>query len=133
MRKFKFQKLVRDLIVDQMKDGGASPTYHELSDKEHLAELKNKILEEASEMNINDKDELLKELADLQEVIMALVKAIAKSPADLKLAQDKKYQKAGGFDRKLYVDQVSVLDDDPWIKHFLNNPDRYPEIIDHDA
>jgi predicted house-cleaning noncanonical NTP pyrophosphatase (MazG superfamily) len=130
MRKFKFQKLVRDLIIDQMIFGGAEPTYHELSNEEHLGELKKKVLEEASEMNINDKDELLKELADLQEVIDALVKTINKTPTDLKSAQDRKHQKAGGFDRKLYIDHVSVLDDDPWIKHFLDNPDRYPEIID---
>ncbi len=128
MRKFVFNKLVRNDVLDSMLAEGANPVHRELSHSEYIAGLKDKILEEAAELKLDDPDQLAKELADVQEVIDCLVAAIGKTSADILAAQAQKTARYGTFDKKIYVDTVDVRDDSVWLPHYLENPDRYPEI-----
>jgi len=128
MRKFKFDKLVRDKIVELQQQDGGEVDYKILSDKEFLRALQRKLHEEASEINVEDKGTLISELADVQEVIDCLIKAIGKSKADILVAQTEKNKKAGSFSKKMYVNTVSVQDGNAWIKYYLDNAQRYPEI-----
>jgi predicted house-cleaning noncanonical NTP pyrophosphatase (MazG superfamily) len=128
MRTFRFDKLVRDKIVAQQQQGGGKPDYRVLEGREYLEALKTKILEEASELDVADADELVKELADLQEIIDCIVEAIGASKDDVAKAQAKKNAKAGSFKEKLYIENVTVPDDNEWIDYYLKNSDRYPEV-----
>lgn len=128
MRTFRFDKLVRDKIVDHQLANGAKPDYRVLDDKEYLEALKAKLLEEASELDTSDHASLLSELADLQEVIDATLQAIKRSTADLRAQQAKKNAKNGAFKKRLYIKHTAIKDDDPWIEYYLKNPDKYPEI-----
>jgi len=128
MRKFVFNKLIRNDVLDSMLAEGANPVHRELSHSEYIVALKAKILEEATELKLDDPDQLVKELADVQEALDCLVSAIGKTPADILAAQAQKTARYGSFDKKIYVDAVDVRDDSEWIPHYLENPDRYPEI-----
>jgi predicted house-cleaning noncanonical NTP pyrophosphatase (MazG superfamily) len=128
MRTFRFNKLVRDKIVEQQLQSGGKSDYHVLEDKEYLKALKAKILEEASEMDVEDMPELVKELADLQEVIDCMLEALGSAKDAVAKAQSKKNQKAGSFKKKLYIKTVTIPEDNEWIGYYLKHSDRYPEV-----
>lgn len=128
MRKFMFQKLIRDKILTSMLDHKCDPKYHKLSPKDYLSELKNKLIEESSEINLDNIDDLVEELADLVEVIEAMLKEVGSTKFDLAKWRKIKKEKFGLFNDKIYVESVEVPDDYPWIKHYLKDPGRYPEI-----
>ncbi len=127
MRRFKFSKLVRDKIVDEIISVGNNPNWKVLSDIEYIRELKNKILEEALEVPKCDNEvELIKELADIQEVIDNLLDALKISKEQFKQTQDKKNEKVGSFKKKLYIEEVETGDEETeWVKYYLLNSDKY--------
>jgi len=76
MVRFYLQKLVRDRVVKKCLDDEEvlHTEYRELNKQEFRRELLRKIHEEADEIPLDDnqRNESLKELADLQEVVDAL-------------------------------------------------------------
>lgn len=133
MRRFKFGKLVRDKIVEGIKESGNTPVYYELNEEDYLEELKKKVSEEAVEIPVaTDRQELLKELADVLEVIDNLAEALGSSREDLETIRTEKNKKAGSFKKRLYVDYVEVEDNSEWISYYLSSPDKYPEIVEKD-
>src|SRR3989344_3923185 len=76
IRKFKFEKLARDEIVQGIIGAGNKPTLRTLMTDEYIEELKKKILEEAMELNkAKEKEEILEELADIEEVTENILRA----------------------------------------------------------
>ena len=131
MRKFKFAKLVRDKIVKGIQEAGNKPVYHILSQAEYIEELKKKVLEEAMEVpKAHDKKELLKEIADVQEVIDNLVVALDSSTDEIAEIQARKNDKAGSFKEKHYIDYVEAEDNSEWVEHYLASAEKYPELKD---
>lgn len=128
MRKFAFNKLVRDKIVEQITSNGDVPHWKELSQQDYIEELKKKIGEEAAEVGCATGDEILKEVADVQELIHALLEALHVSEVELEAIQKKKNEKAGAFNKKQYIEYVEVQDDSPWLEYYLKSPEKYPEI-----
>lgn len=92
-RKFKFTKLVRDNIVDQIEKNGGKAYYTDLDTDDFVHELKLKLLEETMEVPESTREELIQELADIQEVIDNLVEALEVDKEDLKVIQEKKREK----------------------------------------
>lgn len=128
MRRFVYRKLIRDKILDHMLAAGERPEYRFLSDDEYLLELKKKLVEEAVEISPDKPEDLLDDLADLQEVIDCMLKAIGKNQQELRAAQHKKNAKVGSFKRRVFIETSALLEDNPWIEYLQDNPDRYPEI-----
>jgi len=128
MRKFKFQKIVRDKIVDGIINEGNKPNYKVLSNDEFIKELKLKLLEEAKELPEAKNDEIIGELADIQEIIDNLLEELKLSQEQLNQAQEKKNEKAGSFKKKHYIEDVVTQDKSERIKYYLQFPDKYPEI-----
>ena len=128
MRKFKFAKLVRDKIVENITAGGNKLKWKILSQKEYLDELKNKILEEAEEIPKTDKKELVIELADIQEIIDNLLRTLKVNKREFTEIQRQKNKKAGSFKKRHYIDYAEVKEDSKWIEYYLKNPNKYPEI-----
>jgi predicted house-cleaning noncanonical NTP pyrophosphatase (MazG superfamily) len=129
-RKFSFKKLVRDKIVDSIKDAGGKPSYHKLNNKSFVGELKKKLVEEALEIpSETDRDKLLQEIADVQEVIDSLIDVLKSSKKEIQKIQKIKNQKIGSFKKRLYIEQVEVNKDSKWINYYLANPDKYPESL----
>lgn len=129
MRKFRFDKLVRDKIPDDQRSHGDIIKLRTLNGAEYIEALKQKIIEESQEIDAANREEAIKELADLQEVIDCLAEALNANKAEIADIQAAKRTKAGSFKERLFIETVEVADNNPWIKHYLANSDRYPEVI----
>ncbi len=128
MRKFTFKKLVRDKIVDLQISSGAKPHYIKLSDEEHKQQLIKKLLEETNEIANASPNNIVSEIADVQQVIDDLRQKYRITKKEVVQAQKFKRNKNGAFKKGLYVEFIEVPENHAWLDYYLNNPDRYPEI-----
>jgi len=95
-------KLVRDKIPEIIRGTGETPITRVLGDKEYLQELIKKLGEEYDEFKA---DVSVEELADLQEVILALADTIA-SREDLEKTRADKAAKRGVFKDKIFLERT---------------------------
>ncbi|MCA9309008.1 nucleoside triphosphate pyrophosphohydrolase [Candidatus Saccharibacteria bacterium] len=124
MRTFQLNKLVRDNIPDTIKAQGQIPVVRTLEGNELDLARREKVREEAAEFAESGEP---KELADLLEALgVRAVDSIAGS--DVQQLQDARRVEMGGFDKGLYVETVSLPDDNEWMQYYLDNPDRFPEV-----
>ncbi len=129
MKTFQFNKLVRDKIPTAIKSRGGIVAARKLNQKEYVKELIKKLSEETSELGRNlPPTEVAEELADIIEVVTALQKVFKVSDSKLQSIRQKKNLKNGAFDKRLFIDSIKVSDNDPWINHYRQNSNRYPEI-----
>lgn len=99
-----YNKLIRDKIPEITKADGWISETRILKTKEFITELKKKILEEAKELNEGtDTKNLIEELADIQEIIDALLLENKVRFAEFRKIQTKKRQRRGGFKKKLFL------------------------------
>ena len=128
MPKFKFAKLVRDKIVENQIASGAKPKYHQLDDEKHKQELILKIIEEAQEITQAKPEEIVGEIADVQQALDDLKHKYGLTDKDIAEAQRIKLNKNGTFRKGLYVDYVEVDKNNKWVEYYRKNAGRYPEI-----
>lgn len=95
-----YHKLIRDKIPEIIEKDGKTCEVVSLSDKEYLDALRAKLGEELKEYQ---EDYSIEELADLQEVVDAIVKAEGLTPKEFDALKEKKRQSNGGFDKKLML------------------------------
>lgn len=102
--KYIYNKLVRDKIPENINNTeGRKANYKTLSDEEYLIELDKKIFEEAHEFI---EEHSVEELADLIEVISAIMELKNISLDDVEKARKLKNDKKGKFDSKIYLIDV---------------------------
>ena len=128
MPRFKFNKLVRDKIVEHQLATGAKPHYHQLDDKRHKEALVSKIVEEAQEILRAGQADIAGEIADVQQAIDDLKEKFGLSSATIAEAQKTKNNKNGSFKKGIYIDDVELVENDVWATYYRKNADRYPEI-----
>ena len=104
MKKIIYNKLVRDKIPQIIAANGNTCTTQVLSHEEYLCKLDEKLTEELQEYQ---QSKSLEELADLLEVMMALVKAKGSSWQALEQIRTDKLAKRGGFEKKLLLTSVT--------------------------
>lgn len=95
-----YNKLVRDKIPEIMKNNNAIPITRILSDEEYLDELNKKLQEEMLEYI---EDGSIEELTDIQEVLLAILKAKKVSKKDFDNLRMQKVKKRGAFENKIYL------------------------------
>ena len=99
-----YNKLVRDRIPEIIEGKGGVPKTRVLSDDtEYLTELGKKLQEEVNEYL---QDGHIDELADILEVINAILGSQNKSFADLEIVRNQKAEQRGGFSKRLYLETV---------------------------
>jgi len=98
-----YNKLVRDKILEIIEASGQQATHKILEDNEYSTELVKKLFEEAREY---EKDRNTDELADIMEVVYALAKLHGRTPEQLEQIRLEKAQKRGGFDKKIFLEEV---------------------------
>jgi len=127
MRKFRFEKLVRDKIVENILNGTKTNKviYKKLVDKQFLVSLKKKFAEELKELDLNNKDEAIKELADLQLIIDTCLKKLEISKKEFKEVIKNKNKKAGKFEKKIYIKNIEIDEKDEWFNYYVT---KYKEI-----
>ncbi len=99
----KYHKLVRDKIPEIIQESGQSCCVEELSPQEYLLMLEQKLGEELAEY-LESRE--LEELADLLEVMHALVDARGEGWEDLERLRLQKRSARGGFGKRLLLTQI---------------------------
>jgi len=120
MRKV-FNKLVRDNMVDiyehdvQNKISASDYSVRYMSPEETLEKLKDKFLEEAQEVfeayENPDKTNLKEEMADVIEVIDAMLYHNKISLAEVLAIRDVKRIKKGGFEKGVFLESIDYFDE----------------------
>ncbi len=129
MRKFKFNKLVRDDIALNIEKKGGKVIQKKLDDFEFLEQLNLKLVEEFTEYTKASKEEIVSELSDVYEVLENIRNTLHISEAEIKEARAKKAEKNGSFKDRVFIDYIEIENNDPWLQYYLDNKDRYPEIL----
>ena len=130
-RKFKQNKLWRDKLVDLMNQNQSKIHYKELDDQEFIEQLKIKLLEEAQEVcYANTKENLIEELADVLEVISAFCTVKNITFQEIINIKNKKHNNRGGFEGRKFVTIAEHPIGSLGEKYCLNDPEKYPEILD---
>jgi len=129
MPTFIFNKLIRDKLKDEYVKLDHRATYIELSESELLEALKQKIIEEAKEIPADGlKEEIISELADIEQVIEDIAKRYGILDKEIVSAKQKKFEKKGGFAEGLFVERVELNDDDEWVEYYRKSPEKYREL-----
>lgn len=103
MKRIPYDKLVRDRIPEIIRAEGKDCTVEVLSDWDYLRFLDEKLNEELAEYQ---ESKSLEELADLLEVLRAVVVARGCSWEELEKVRQEKAEKRGGFEKKLLLREV---------------------------
>ena len=97
-----YNKLVRDNIPKIMTQNGATPITRILSDEEYLTELNKKLLEEVKEYLESGE---IEELADIEEVILAILNIKGLTKDDLEEVRLIKSKKRGSFNKRIFLER----------------------------
>jgi len=101
-----YNKLIRDRIPEIINEDGHRAVIHVLDKDSYQAALRAKLLEEAQEASSAPPHALAAELADVLEVLRALVAATGMQWGELlALAADKR-AKRGGYEERLFLEYV---------------------------
>ncbi len=98
----KYNKLVRDKIPEIIIGKGGTPITHIADDKEYWEKLKEKLQEEVGEFI---ESETIEELADIQEVLEAIMDYKNFSRDELQDAKDEKAEERGAFKEKIILEE----------------------------
>ena len=98
-----YNKLVRDKIPEIIEKSGKTCTVETLTDEKYIAMLDAKLTEELAEYQ---ESKSLEELADLLEVMGAVVKARGYSWEELTAIRKKKRAARGGFDKRILLKEI---------------------------
>ena len=99
-----YNKLIRDNIPEIIAASGKTCITEVMDDEEYFSKLNDKLNEEVAEYQ---EDKSVEELADILEVIRAIVKAEGYSWEQLEEIRKAKEKKNGGFEKKLLLKEVS--------------------------
>jgi len=105
----KYNKLIRDKILEIIKNSGEKPYWRILTKKEYLSEIKKKILEEAKELILAEKKKDVVNEIDIQELIDVLMLELKLSKSEIIKQQEIKRRKRGGFKKKLFLIKTEKL------------------------
>lgn len=101
-----YNKLVRDKIPNIIEEKGETPVIKLLDEINYKMELEKKLYEEYKEVIEASGDDRLEELADMVEVIRALACLENKNLDDIVAIADKKKEKRGAFDDRIFLEKV---------------------------
>jgi predicted house-cleaning noncanonical NTP pyrophosphatase (MazG superfamily) len=99
----KYDKLVRDEIPDIIAESGKAVTYRILNDEDYKIALEMKLDEEVAEFHKNPS---IEEIADIAEVLYALIEAYGYRVIDVINYRAAKREEKGGFDKGVYLEEV---------------------------
>lgn len=98
-----YNKLVRDKIPDVIKSKGQIPATHIAGEAEYWMKLKEKLSEEVAEFQ---EAESVEELADVLEVIDAMIEFRHFDKNQILQIQKKKSDDRGGFEKRIILDEA---------------------------
>lgn len=129
MKTFKLNKLVKDGIVERMREQGQTPEVTVLDDTEFRSELYKKLREEGRELGqAKTTKDRLKERHDVLDVLrqIALLDTVD-NVRNLTVTDDQ----PGAFSQRQFVGRVTMPDNNDWVEYYQSEPDRFIETDDH--
>ncbi len=100
-----FKKLIRDNMPEIMAAKETPITTRVLTDDaEFIVALENKLLEEVQELR-NKENPALVQIAYMEEILEALVKAYKILPEEIAEERKKKFKERGGFEKRLFLEE----------------------------
>ncbi|MFZ2587445.1 MAG: nucleoside triphosphate pyrophosphohydrolase [Alphaproteobacteria bacterium] len=129
MPTFRIEQLVRDKRVPLFEADGCKVAHTMLSGPEFDDALRAKLMEEATEAALTDDvDELVKECADLMDVMAALVKLQGKTVEDVLRVAEERKAKLGGFEGRTYIETLTAPEGSETCAYHKANSDKYEEV-----
>ncbi len=98
----RYNKLVRDKIPEIVKQKGGTAVIHIATRKEYWAKLKDKLREEVEEFNAKPS---IEELADVLEVVDAIIEFKRFSVVSLEKVKKNKKRERGGFKKRIILEE----------------------------
>lgn len=98
----RYNKLVRDKIIDIIESSGEKAIWHIAHEEEYQEKLREKLKEEVGEFL---KDDSLEEMADIFEVITAILAEKKWDIEQVVTAQKEKREKRGGFEKRIILEE----------------------------
>jgi predicted house-cleaning noncanonical NTP pyrophosphatase (MazG superfamily) len=109
-----YNKLIRDKIPQIIEQSGSTYAIATYSDADYLEALKQKLVEEAQEASLaSSQDELVTELADLFEVIDALLETTGIERETVIQKQRLRREERGSFRDKIELLWIEKEDENP--------------------
>ncbi|WP_097075020.1 nucleoside triphosphate pyrophosphohydrolase [Ureibacillus xyleni] len=103
----KYEKLVRDEIINIIEENGKRCNFRILEENEYLHEIKQKLHEEVAEYEqTSNTTDALEELADILELIHAALTVHNKTFDELETVRSTKAEQRGGFKKRLFLIDV---------------------------
>lgn len=99
----RYDKLVRDLIPEHIAKRGGNSVTHVATQEEYRQKLAEKLVEEAQEFL---KDQNTEEIADVLEVIDAIMGCYGFDQAEIESVKQKKAQEKGKFEKKIILEEA---------------------------
>lgn len=131
MRKFRENKLWRDKGPACQEARGSIIHLKSLTDEEYEAALRNKLIEEALEVKgAKTEEELIRELADMYEVIDTLIAFHGLQKETVLSVQESKRDRRGGLVERKFVTIAEHPEGSYNEKYCLSDPEKHPEVID---
>ncbi|HWA62243.1 MAG TPA: nucleoside triphosphate pyrophosphohydrolase [Caulobacteraceae bacterium] len=125
--RFRVQKLIRDGLPAIMRAQGLAVFDRVLAPDEHRAALAAKLVEEARELaEAEGPQHVLEELADVAEVMAALIDAHGLTPQAVEAARIAKRAERGGFEGATWNAAVAAEEGAPALAYYLARPAQYP-------
>jgi predicted house-cleaning noncanonical NTP pyrophosphatase (MazG superfamily) len=132
MPEFIYNKLVRDKIVGQQKSEGYIVDSYSLDDESFLREVSRKVVEEAEEVaaavEVDDRAEVVSEIADLQDLIAILIDKYDIDEHELLFSSFEKADRVGGFKDRVFIKTVTPPEGSKWVEYYRARPNKYPEV-----
>ncbi len=128
MPTFRLRKLVRDKFVAIYEDMGQKPVWRLLPRDEHTTALAAKVAEESQELVAAAPDKLASEIADIEQALDDLKALHGITEAEIAKIKRSKNKQKGGFAKGLYIDTLTLDENDPWVEYYRKEPKRFPEI-----
>lgn len=106
--KIKYNKLIRDMIPDMIKESGRQYAVRVLNDEEYRDALVDKIVEEVRDFQKTGNEE---ELADLYEAMDCLIEFMDYEPMHIDYLRLKKREARGSFKERYFLVEVEEPDE----------------------
>jgi predicted house-cleaning noncanonical NTP pyrophosphatase (MazG superfamily) len=126
---FQTNLLIRDNRLEQFEQQGCKVQWHTLSDEDLSNQLRGKLMEEATEAALAaDAGDMLKEFADLAEVMDTLATLNGLSFHDILEAKAKRRAALGGFEKRIFSQSINAPEGSETAAYHRQYPDKYPEL-----